>query len=515
MANIKISIGGKGGGRRARGGLGLHPAVHGAPQSARITTKAQLIDALTDAAALEHQFMCQYLYAAFSLKKSPDETCDAAQFEAVRRWASTIYMTARQEMEHLSVVNSLLTAVGGAPYFGHAGFPTRSPYYGSAALAEKHGDIPGLPVPCEIPFVLERLSLRSARRFACMESPRLSDVPDADRANVRRWGFHQPGTACSAIVPPWDAAAAPEAVPAEVGVGTVQRLYLDIAFGLRNLEHSIGAEKLFSGRAAGSAQAEVQSEYQIFLFPITNIREAIAAINMVTQQGEGLNAPAGFDSHFMNYYEIAQELAAILERSPEFEPAKDVPLNPTLSSFENPDARYAAGLFNYGYVTLLLMLTGYYGLYRKDQFNKKPTYLTATLEYNSFAPFMTMFVRTLAEILTGIPAGSPSDPARAGPVFNISPECMELLRTPPEPKNEYGKLQFYDARLVKLLDGIAKLSQSATLPPEAKSRLGFMLQNMTRMRANFGYIDKKGIFPPFNPNLPPQQPGTNPPEIDV
>lgn len=493
MATITI------GGKRSRG---FHPAVHGAPASSRITTKEALIGALTDAAALEHQFMCQYLYAAFSLKKSPDATCDAAQFEVVRRWASTLYMIARQEMEHLSVVNSLLTAVGGAPYFGHAGFPTRSPYYSRAALAEKHGDLPGLPEACEIPFVLEKLSLRSARRFACMESPRLADVPPHDRAKVRQWGFHQPGSPCTLIVPPLDEAAA-AAEPAEVEVGTVQRLYLDIAFGLRNLEHTLGERALFSGAADGSAQAEVPSEYQIFLFPVTNIRAAIAAINMVTQQGEGLNAPAGFDSHFLHYYEIAQKYDELCRRSPAFEPAKDVPLNPTLENFENPDARLAVSIFNDGYVTLLLMLTGFYGLYREKQFNRKPTYLTAALEYNSFAPFMTMFVRTFAEIVTGLPARGPTDPARAAPVFNIPPADLALLKTPPKPGSDYDKAEFYERRLAQLLAGIERLSRSDTLPPEARSRIGFVLQNMTRMRANFGYVDREGIYPPFNPNLPP------------
>ena len=81
-----------------------------------IRSKAQLVLYLKEAAILEHQFMCQYLYACFSLKKDPDRTCTDAQFEHVRRWASTIYMIARQEMEHLSVVNSILTAVGGEPY---------------------------------------------------------------------------------------------------------------------------------------------------------------------------------------------------------------------------------------------------------------------------------------------------------------------------------------------------------------------------------------------------------------
>ncbi|HEV7516424.1 MAG TPA: ferritin-like domain-containing protein [Thermoanaerobaculia bacterium] len=63
-----------------------------------IRTKPQLIRALREAAEIEQQLMVQYLYAGFSLKKRPDERCNAAQFEYVRRWGSTLLMVARQEM---------------------------------------------------------------------------------------------------------------------------------------------------------------------------------------------------------------------------------------------------------------------------------------------------------------------------------------------------------------------------------------------------------------------------------
>src|SRR5689334_21456872 len=103
-----------------------------------ITTKSDLERYLKEAGILEHQFMAQYLYAAFSLKKDPDDRCTDAQFEFVRRWASTIYKIARQEMEHLSVVNSVLTAICGQPYFGHVGtFPTQTRWYLQRALTAK------------------------------------------------------------------------------------------------------------------------------------------------------------------------------------------------------------------------------------------------------------------------------------------------------------------------------------------------------------------------------------------
>src|SRR5690606_27916558 len=134
-------------------------------------------------AVLEHQFMCQYLYAAFSLKRAPDATCNAAQFEHVRRWASTLYMIARQEMEHLSIVNSLLTATGLEPCLLRFGFPTQSAWLTSKARSRERDASD--PIPCDLPFVLSRFDLRTVCRFACMESPLLANVPDRDQPGVR------------------------------------------------------------------------------------------------------------------------------------------------------------------------------------------------------------------------------------------------------------------------------------------------------------------------------------------
>jgi hypothetical protein len=39
----------------------------------KIDTREELINALTEAAELEHGLLCQYLFAAFSMKKHPSE----------------------------------------------------------------------------------------------------------------------------------------------------------------------------------------------------------------------------------------------------------------------------------------------------------------------------------------------------------------------------------------------------------------------------------------------------------
>src|SRR6476659_7066740 len=99
-----------------------------------IRTKADLISALDEAAELEQGLMCQYLYAAFSLKKAgePDSPYGAAltpaQYEVTRRWQATILKVARQEMEHLALVNNLRIGIGAPPYFWRPDFPVKYPF---------------------------------------------------------------------------------------------------------------------------------------------------------------------------------------------------------------------------------------------------------------------------------------------------------------------------------------------------------------------------------------------------
>src|SRR2546428_6168319 len=100
----------------ARGRLAQMIATRGgqAPPEAPfvIEHREALIYMLCEAAELEHGIMCQYLYAAFSLKQSETEGLSADQARAVQRWRKTISHVATQEMLHMSLVQNLLSAIG-------------------------------------------------------------------------------------------------------------------------------------------------------------------------------------------------------------------------------------------------------------------------------------------------------------------------------------------------------------------------------------------------------------------
>src|SRR5947208_12081926 len=64
-----------------------------------IEHREALIYMLCEAAELEHGIMCQYLFAAFSLKQSADEGgLTDSELAAVRRWRAQVSRVATQEM---------------------------------------------------------------------------------------------------------------------------------------------------------------------------------------------------------------------------------------------------------------------------------------------------------------------------------------------------------------------------------------------------------------------------------
>ena len=459
--------------------------------------KATLAAYLTEAAMLEHQFMCQYLYAAFSLKKQADATCSPAQIEVVRRWASQVYMIARQEMEHLSIANSMLTAIGYPPWFGHDNFPTQSRWYRAGALLKKNSAV-NAPEPCDFPFLLQAFDLSVAQRFCCMESPTLEYVPPQDQANVLDWCF-KPGCGC---VPELDEApplshsfiGEPDPSANDVQPGTVQELYGAIATGLQYLNSELGPKALFSGHQSG--QSQIPIEYDIYLFSICNLDTALAGIKLITSQGEGIDSPPGYDSHFQNYYDIAVEFAAIRAQDPAFEPALALPLNPQPDQYRVPYTVDAVEAFDEGYVAMLYMLAAYYANYNPATYNQQP-YLFQALEQSVFAPTMTMIIRSLAELIAQLPADESG--ALAGPVFYLSPEVLEMLSKPTEPI--FLDINFHVTNLETVAGKLQEVIANKDLPEALEPKFRYVHQNVLRIKNNLQYIYENGVYTKFA-NLP-------------
>ena len=148
--------------------MDIQPGTPGSPsqppladpdRSSVIRTRSDLIQALCDAAQLEHGLCCAYLFAAFSIKRRPEEGVPPHRLADLRTWESVLLLIARQEMEHLGIVCNLLTAIGGMPYLQNPTFPI---------AADRYGELTGVP--------LQRFSEETIQRFLVFETPEVSHL---------------------------------------------------------------------------------------------------------------------------------------------------------------------------------------------------------------------------------------------------------------------------------------------------------------------------------------------------
>jgi hypothetical protein len=111
------------------GGRWRYISPMGGESAIVVERRKELTYLLCQAAELEHALMCQYLYAAFSLKSTAGPGLRAGQLEAVERWRLTILAIAGEEMLHWAMVQNLLTAVGSAPYVSRPHMPHQAGGY--------------------------------------------------------------------------------------------------------------------------------------------------------------------------------------------------------------------------------------------------------------------------------------------------------------------------------------------------------------------------------------------------
>jgi hypothetical protein len=106
--------------------------------------------------------MCQYLYAAFSLKQTTDEGLTESQLGTVERWRKTLSYIATQEMLHLALVQNLLSAVGAAPHLERPNLPQPAGHY-----------------PPGVILTLLPFGEAALRHFMFLERPEGMDLADA------------------------------------------------------------------------------------------------------------------------------------------------------------------------------------------------------------------------------------------------------------------------------------------------------------------------------------------------
>lgn len=447
-----------------------------------LTTREDLIKTLHLAAELEHNLMCQYLFAAYSMKRSTNEGLSEVQLEKTRGWGALMTLVARQEMEHMGLVLNLLTAIGGTPYFQRPNFPQRKDYYGKLGIKSE----------------LTRFDKETIKRFQNFEAPHPEPGPEfcatrglaredirallvAPQVFTKREATAESATTKGAPIPPH-----------EIEFTSIQDLYLSLAASLVTVAERIGEQNLFIGNVKaeiwggpgtpyGEGSMDDLSQYGLDLIQVVDLKSAIDAIVEIVEQGEGILAPPDYieHTHYCIYTNILHEMESA---KPAFDAARPVVRNPLtrmhpditapkeVNIITRPETREIANLFNLTYETMLLMMLYLYGSSPKTK-QQRVDFMNAI-----FFPLMTMFIRPLSETLTQLPAFKDKK-GNAGPGFELSKDVLVL----PQPANVWSEFQKYFDILAWQFDNLW-IYELRPADDEIVKRLRYMAENMRRLR---------------------------------
>jgi CDGSH-type Zn-finger protein/uncharacterized Fe-S cluster protein YjdI len=351
-----------------------------------------VLHALYEAAELEHNLMCTYLYAAFSLKDGMAEGLSAEEADAVSRWRRSFISIAVEEMGHLTAVWNITSAIGGSPNLGRANFPVDAGYLPASVIVRL------------APFTPDTL-----QHFIYLERPHGSSEPDGHNFVVER--NYQRGGDTARLV------------PTAINYDTVGDFYTALSDGLRGLVARYGEDAAFSGDPA--LQLSPNELSLMGAKPVICIKTALAAFDTIVVQGEG--APSdSVGSHYQKFVAIRAELADLLRKNPAFVPALPAATNPVLRRpprpegrvwLENPDAVAVVDLGNAAY-GLMLRLLGYAYVVRGPSAEKSLAIDLATGLMRAVTP--------LAERAARLPAGPSNPGCHAGLSFTSLRDASPL-----------------------------------------------------------------------------------------
>jgi CDGSH-type Zn-finger protein/uncharacterized Fe-S cluster protein YjdI len=355
-----------------------------------------LINSLYEAAELEHDLMCTYLYAAFSLKGGAGDGLSAEEATAVKRWRELLLGVAIEEMGHLAAVWNITAALGASPRIGRTNFPLD----------------PGL-LPASVVVKLAPFNAETLQHFVFLERPQ-----ESTEAEGAGFSYERPYVRGTSL---------PHLTPMGADYDTVGAFYANLGVGLRTLVERYGEANAFDGDPAlqlSAAEVNLPGAQ-----PVKCLKTALAAFAAIVMQGEG--APRDSQgSHYQKFLGIRAELRALTASNPGFIPAFPAATNPVLRRpprpegrvwIENPDAFFAVDLANACYALMLRLLAYAYAL-RSPSPEKSLTVDLAIGLMQALAP--------LAERAARLPAG-PSNPQCNAGVSFITPRDSAALSPGP------------------------------------------------------------------------------------
>lgn len=354
--------------------------------------REQLAELVTEAVEVEHNLMCCYLYAAWSLKSGVAEGLEEDQARAVASWRETIVHVAIDEMTHFANANNLLAAIGGRPHLGRPNFPVSAGYHPAGVVVELH------------PF--DRATID---HFVYLERPEGVQLHDGE-------GYAAPS-------PYLRAGQRDLLLPTAQDYATVGHLYRGIRNGLESLAAELGERALFVGDpAAQVGPAIVQLDG---LTAVVDLASAVAAVDAIVEQGEG-NADNPERSHYRRFCTVRDELAARLAADPTFEPARPVVTNPvqrrppTAGNKHWISAPHAAEVLDLGNALYNHMLRLVGTTYEAIAAGARAGLIDEAIG-------LMQMLGPINEVLTRLPA----DPSASGATAGMSFAVTRVVRVPP------------------------------------------------------------------------------------
>jgi CDGSH-type Zn-finger protein/uncharacterized Fe-S cluster protein YjdI len=417
-------------------------------------SREALIHQLYEAAELEHNLMCTYLYAAFSLRQGTAEGLSEAEAEATARWRRTILQVAIEEMGHLTAVWNITAALGGSPRFGRLNFPL---------------DPGGLPA--SVVVRLEPFTEAVLQHFIFLERPHSSDEPDGEGFKPD-WTFRR-----------GDDRAATRVTPMPIDYDTVGSFYDTLTGNLKAFVARVGEKDAFCGdRNLQISRKELDFQG---CDPVICSITALKAFDAIVSQGEGAESETA-DSHYCRFLHIRDELRQLKAANPEFKPAWPAAVNPVLRRpvragarvwLENEDVAATVDLANSAYMLMLRLISHSYLVPRPHP--DKALCIDLALG-------LMRAVSPLAERAARLPAGPTNPGCNGGMSFTALRESAPL-----PPGTSAGR--FFVERARELVEA-AKIV-AASRDPRAEQALRILTELAQRAERRFAELEKLAPVP--------------------
>jgi hypothetical protein len=414
--------------------MGIEHKTDAAGAGRGSATREQVLHMLAEAAELEHNILCSYLYAAFSMKQREDEGVTRDELDAIGRWRGAIMGLCVEEMVHLAQVCNLMVAVGARPHFNRPNLPVAPGYH-----------------PAGVAIALVPFGLETLEHFIFLERPEEIPVADPDAFQADD-GAERPAPTFRPLMP--------RAPSYETIGGFYDALRREVELAASEL----GEHELFSGPADLQLTAEEIRSPELVV--VRSVQDARRAIDFIVEQGEGSGRQRD-DSHFGRFESIRDDLLALQLARPEFEPARPAARDPVMHAPVAEDRVWVQGAkaapvmdaANAAYCAMLRCLSQLYDTPARDA-PKREALLSAALG-------CMKAVTLLGSSLTELPANDERATPRAGMSFAMLRAIEGLLPYPALPALA-ERLALIAARLPSLpiapdasADAAAALSQGA------------------------------------------------------